>query len=380
MGFFQSVPKILNVAEAGLEMYKLGRRARGGTAPTPGEAIDLLLGFGDAIHPGARELAKKAMTLAGNAGPIILGADVIEGEYRELGGPPWADFQRHYRAMPWGTILIVGDPGEGKSEFGKKSLWTWHQRDPWPCEWVNWYGPDLPDFGYEVPPDRIIKRIRKVMRYVAQAKGQPIDDGLDDDDLADKHKRSEFDRPISQGEIDRMGYRNVAIDEAGLFFSSLGKLGQQDSREAAKRWSDQIRHLNTRMLLIAQKLSDIPPHVRANALHIFKKASPGLIEEDYKPGTKRVTSRKWEEALMAIEAIRTGIIPEFPTWMNETQRAAITTAARAHAEWWPVYRDDRGLPSTAAWGYAVGGLGGHSIRTIFPFKRYQPREANNAQA
>jgi len=337
------------------------------------ELLQLGKAFANVLSPGAGDHLEKVVRVGGK---LLLGNSPAVA-YMAAEDQPWNDFLTHYSALPWGVVCIYGDPGQGKSEFAKKSLAIWRERDGWPVEFVNWYAKDLPDFGYEIDGQRVIARIRKIGKFLNQRKGVFVDDGLTDEDLAGRRRAATpsttsliVPRTISQEEIDRLGYRNVCVDEAGLFFSDLGDVGQQSSREASKRWSDQIRHLNTRMLFIAQKIGDVPPHVRSSALNVYKWASPGVVEEDYRPGQKRVMREKWDEALMAIRAVMTGKYPEpLPKWLNDVQRDAIRQAARAHV----YYVDEFAHPQ--AWGYGVGTLGGHAIRTIFPFEQYQPMAA-----
>jgi len=284
-------------------------------------------------------------------------------------GDVWSDFLRHYQALPFGVVCIVGDPGFGKTTFAVKSASIWHERTGWPVDLVNFYPGDEPPFGQRIPGDRVIARIRKVGQFLNQQDlAIDIDDGLTLDDLRPRGKPKVPPRLVSLSEIEAMSCRYVIIDEAALFFSNLGASGQQDSREAAKRFSDQIRHLKTILICIAQKISDLPPHIRASAIMVYKWASEDTIRLDFKQGSKHDSQERWSEALSALQAVKTGAYVEpFPNWMTEKSREAIRNAALAHE----YYKGD--LADIVAWAYVVApGLGGHGTRCVVPVTPYAP--------
>jgi hypothetical protein len=312
----------------------------------------------------ARDVKRQGQDLLST---IMFGSAGAEFDAPAYDGVPWAGFARHIKALPWGVICIYGDPGQGKTQFAIKQASGWRERPGWNVEGLGFYPEDRPSWIEPISMNRIIARMRKIGRYLDQEEEVGVDDGLTEDDLRGKKKvPKDPPRRITPGEIARMGRRIVVIDEAGLFFSSLGASGQSETRDAAKRWADQIRHLESVFVFIAQKQSDVPPHVRASALNIYKVASKGVVQQDFRPGSKRDTSEKWIESLTALAAVKTGsFIEPLPNFRDESQREAIRAAAYAHSYYTGPLADIR------AWGYAMGPLGGSYVRTVFPFTPYK---------
>lgn len=336
-------------------------RVRAGEQVSPMELIDLGLQTLFA-EDTARDVKRQGQDLLST---IMFGSAGAEFDAPSYDGVPWAGFARHIKALPWGVICIYGDPGQGKTQFAIKQASGWRERPGWTIEGSGMYPEDRPPWIETVSMSRLIARMRKIGRYLDQEEEVGTDDGLTADDLRRKKTPAadaKAPHRITPGEIARMGRRVVIVDEAGLFFSSLGASGQSETRDVAKRFSDQIRHLDSIFVFIAQKISDIPAHVRASSLNIFKVASKGVVQSDFRPGSKRDTSEKWIEALMALAAVKTGSFVEpLPNFMDENQREAVHRAALAHSYWVGPLADIR------AWGYAMGPLGNQYVRTVFPF-------------
>src|SRR4051812_3876827 len=86
---------------------------------TRGDLLSLARAGLNVAQPGSGEhlveLQRDVITSVGKFLGGVTDTVIDEGE-------PWADFLTHYCALKWGVVCIVGMPGQGKTEFLKKSL------------------------------------------------------------------------------------------------------------------------------------------------------------------------------------------------------------------------------------------------------------------
>ena len=318
-----------------------------------------------ALHPALEEATDYAVPRLQEAATGFIGhlRGYDEGEVVEEAPvvAPYADFMEHLKGLTWGVIVVFGAKGEGKSQLVLKLADMWRKKTGYLAEGVGFWDDDRPAWMANLDMDRLVKRMQKVQRFIGQADANLPYDGLDEDDLAPKGKTTEPARRVHQSEINAMKGRIYAVDEAAMFFSSLGD-GQQKTRSAASALNNQARHLNSLFILSCQNLSEMPRNLKTAAIQFFKFAPPAVIQADFRAGEKWMSRDTWEEVLSGLAAIKTGKIIEPPhCWDRPEVQEGIERCALAHNWYGGEYANRR------AWSYVIASdIGGHSYRGPCP--------------
>lgn len=330
--------------------------ANGKTKPvTP---MALVRTAANVARPGAGKHVEKIVTMTGR----LIAGQPLDVDFGE--DETWSDFATHLQAMESGLIVIFGSRGFGKTQLGLKLTHTCHQTHGYRAESINLHKDDRQDWLTPITGQRLIARIVKVMSWLGQGVIEDqTDDGLTEDDLAARSKKPRATpRVISDREIEQLKRRAILIDEGKVFFSALTSLGQQTSREGMRNLANQLRHLDTVLVVMCQKISELPDFLQDDAVHFYKYANEEVTKKDYKSGSKRDNRERWTEVLTALHAVQYGAYPELlPKWYDEKAREALREAKRAHAHWQEPFNDIR------AWSYVYSStLGGHGYRGVVP--------------
>lgn len=247
-----------------------------------GLAIDFMVGpgYGDVsrriLHQTNDFLAGVNDTLNGN---------VIDGEFVEL--PPWYDFTKWIKRQTWGSYVILGPKGQGKTTLALRLAQLWHEKTHYPVEVVMTYPEDRYNFVKPVPTQRFINRIKAIIGLL---------------NSSDKEEEEEETDTLDSNEINhqlaKYKHRIVVIDEMSL---TVGTSGTDAGRAMVRQIMAQARHLQWLLIYVGQ-LAKMLPNDLLNCEAIFVKKPNGreiLTDRD-----DRLTRELWQDAEETFSRIR----------------------------------------------------------------------------
>lgn len=324
----------------------------------PSEMLKLAANVG---RPGSGDHVEKIIRYGGR---IIAGKPVDLLSLDE--DQPWSDFSDHLLAMRSGVVVIFGSRGFGKSQLGIRLASNWKEEHNYKVEAINmkW---DRQPWIEDINTERLVARIVKVMRWQNQKqKKDENSDGLTDEDFGRLSKKKPAAatpvRYIEDWEINQLKRRVVVIEEAKMVFSAIALVSQQVAREATRNLVNNLRHLDTILICICQKIHEMPDFLQDDAVQFYKYASDEVIKKDYKSGSKRDNRERWIEVLTALHAVQYGSFVEpLPTFYDDRMKEALRNAAMAHTYW------KEPVNTVKAWSYVnAPTLGFHGYRGVAP--------------
>ncbi|MHB1132980.1 MAG: hypothetical protein ACYC4L_11385 [Chloroflexota bacterium] len=248
------------------------------------EALDIL------IAPGTGE---KARTILSNGVEVyrniqtIRGEDYIDAEYRVLNNnPSWHQFLEWLKRRRWGTFVVLGPKGRGKTMLALRLAQVWQERTGWTAEGVNIYPEGRYDWVELVPPTRFQNRIKKIISLLNPPEEKPgeMPTVVDPDELEEQ--------------LEKYRRRIVLIDEMSLVATSHG---QDPGRQMVRQIMAQARHLQWLIVYIGQ-LAKMLPNDLLNCEAIFIKQPTGreaIVDRD-----DALTQDLWTRATEAFATMR----------------------------------------------------------------------------
>lgn len=245
------------------------------------EALDLF------VAPGTGE---KARNILSNGTEVyrniqsIRGKDYIDAQYRVL--TPWHEFLSWLQHRRWGTFVILGPKGQGKTTLALRLGQVLQQQTGWNVEAVNLYSEDRYDWIDLVPPTRFqnrIKHITSLLNPPEEKPGEPPTE-IDPDEL--------------ERQLEHYRRRIVVIDEMSLVATSHG---QDPGRQMVRQIMAQARHLQWVIIYIGQ-LAKMLPNDLLNCEAVFIKHPTGreaIVDRD-----DALTQDLWERATEAFSTMR----------------------------------------------------------------------------
>lgn len=218
------------------------------------------------------------------------GEDVIDAEYREVGGPPWDAFLRRVFAQPNGAHIILGPVGSGKTSLAIKLAHRFHLAHGYKVNTVSMYPEDLPDFATPISTETLVKRMNMLRAYLRAVEDEDADDELDDKVDDDKSQAPARLPPRR---------RVIIIDEAGMTLSSNP---HDPVRQAALRALAQCRHVNWQVIYIGQLAGQFPLGLLGQSIVWVKR--PDGREMDTDRISEPFVRRLWEQATEAFHNLR----------------------------------------------------------------------------
>lgn len=342
--YFEMGSRALQMAPAAVKLAVAVDRARQGDKKavewlkTVGwrEGVNLFLENGDQAVDQISAHGKAALDTAKRA--IRGDLNVVDADFRILSDEPdrapWQHFTRWLANRTWGSFVLLGPKGSGKTTLALRLAMVWHQRTGWPIEAINLYDDNALPFIYPVAPTVFLERVRKLNEILNPPKDEGEDAGkprLTMDEWAEQIKPK----------VAPYKKRIVICDEASLW---IGRSGQDKGRAALIGLMAQLRHIDYLLIVIAQTTRMLPLE-SLNCEAIFVKQPLGRESQADRADTPFIRDI-WTAAGQGFEDIR-------------------------QTDWW---RDDpaHGLSNDPrAWAYAdapdVGG--GHPYRGMMPFNR-----------
>lgn len=247
-------------------------------------ALDIL------VAPGMGDKAKMALTNGLETWQniqAIRGKDYIDADYQVLSNnPPWHAFLEWLKRRRWGTFVILGPKGQGKSTLALRLSQVLQGRTGWPVEAVNLYSEDRYDWIDLVPPTRFQNRIKKVTSLLNPPEEKPGEAPtmIDPDELEEQ--------------LEKYRRRIVVIDEMSLVTTSHG---QDPGRLMVRQIMAQARHLQWLIVYVGQ-LAKMLPNDLLNCEAIFIKQPTGreaIIDRD-----DALTQDLWTRAIEAFTTMR----------------------------------------------------------------------------
>ncbi len=258
----------------------------------------------DLVAPGAGLAARE---FTGSVGSAIdqfrhtMGGDVIDAEYRVVDSgatqPPWTRFANWLKAREWGTFVILGPKGSGKTHTAMHLAEAWQDRLGYPVDTVNVYDEDRPDFARPMSLSRFVAIAAAIRELVDPSDETLYADGQD----------SEYDTAsIEVPSLDRLKKRILVIDEAGL---AIGKTGMDPVRDAVRVAMTQARHLKWLVIYVGQFARQLPPDLLASETTLMKRphGDEGDVDRE-----NRLVQRLWSNATEEFDGLRTS--PYWDTW------------------------------------------------------------------
>ncbi|MCL5264916.1 MAG: ATP-binding protein [Chloroflexi bacterium] len=325
------IADVLRLAKSAPDIARLlamGRRAMNGDP----EAIQYFLKDGcidalEIVSPGAGKAVREMIQHIQEAAGIASSNGVIEGQYKVIDErAPWSDMVTWLKARRWGTFVVLGPKGQGKTTISMRLAETWHQQTGWPVEAINVYPEDQYYFVQAVPTSRFIRTIEYLMEL------------LNPEDWKDEDGELHEVRIMSPEELDRAlePYRRriIVIDEMSLAVAS----NVNDSgRRLVRQIMAQARHLQWLIIYIGQLTKMMPTDLLGcEAVFIKRPGGREVLTDRQEP----LTQDLWARAIAAFEGVR-------------------------QSPYWYQYPDER------MWAYVdaqdIGG--GHKYEGLMPYSR-----------
>ena len=282
----------------------------------------------EAWRDGGRAAARNAV---GAVKEVIWpnGRDVVDAEFRVLDGPPWEHALRWLKRQRWGTFVVLGPKGSGKSTFGLRLAEMFRRETGWPVQGVKLHPEDRYPFVTPVPSRRFLARIRAIQTILdppekARKEGE-------EDQAAEPPTPEEVD-----AELAPFRHQVIVIDEASLL---VGVSGMDAGRALVRQVMAQARHCSWLVVYVAQLTKMLPLDMLLSETLFVKQ--PRGDEVDLDRPHEAVVASLWAEAIEAFKGMR-----KSPWYVEE-------------------FADPR------AWAYAViqDAGGGHAWKGLMPARR-----------
>jgi len=286
------VLRLLQAAPNAIRLMDSVKRALNGDQ----SAIDYLRSEGwwqalEIIQPGAGGIGQQVVHHGEQAVTAIrdaLQGNIIEGEYREVLG--YDHFVRWIRRQRWGSYVIIGPKGQGKTTLALRLAQVWNNETGWPVEMVNAYPEDRLEFVEPVGTRKFIARIKRLVDLL-----NPPEPNRDEDDDEDTE-------PVEPEMLDRMlepyKRRIIVIDEMSL---AVGTSGMDAGRILVRQIMAQARHLNWLIVYIGQLTRMLPQDLlNCDVVFVKKPAGREALTDRQEPLSMDI----WERATAAFQGVR----------------------------------------------------------------------------
>ena len=283
--------RLLSAAPQATRLLSVAQRAANGDP----QALEVLRreGWADLldvlVRPGAGQSAREALQHAKTALHTvqkIRTGEYVDAEYRVLDSTPWGPFLTWIKRQRWGTFVILGPKGQGKSTLALRLAQVWHGETGWPVEVVNLYPEDRYPFTTAVSVKQFSNRIKSIIDLLnppEPEEGEP----------AKELTPEQIDRALRQHKK-----RIVVIDEASL---TVGVSGQDAGRLLVRQIMAQARHLDWLIIYVGQLARMLPTDL-LNCEAVFIKKPNGreaLTDRD-----DRLTQDLWTRAIEAFDTVQ----------------------------------------------------------------------------
>lgn len=250
----------------------------------------------DAVMPGTGEIGRQVFRHAQDAAvniQAVLSGNVIEGQYRVIDTAPWEGFVRWLKGQRWGSFVVIGPKGQGKTMLALRLAQVWHQETGYPVEMVMSYPEDRYDFLKPVSTQRFQNRIASIIKLL-----NPPDD--DDEETFPPFPEDDNEDGLSvlEQKLQRYKRRIVIIDEMSL---AVGQSGMDASRHMVRQIMAQARHLDWLIIYVGQ-LAKMLPNDLLNCEAVFVKNPNG--REAVTDRDDALTRELWSSATQSFSTVR----------------------------------------------------------------------------
>ena len=302
----QLVQRVMAAAPAILDLYESAQAARAGDDAARKALLDRAPSqIAEIVSPGLGPVVDNVRSEATHTFDRIkqhLGGNVIEAEYRDVSLPtPWKAFAEWFYALDWGTSVILGPKGQGKTYMAMHLAARFQAATGYRILAVNVYPDDIPERIRGITTPMSLATFVDITNYIRKTLG--LDFTVDNSDQAkDLDDIEAFMQ--SEGALDGLKGAIVVLDEAGL---AIPRQGGGSIREAALTVMQQARHLEWIVIYIGQNSRQIPQELFSNEVLFLKRP---LGNEPHMDRENPWIREAWREAITAF-----GQLPETP-WFD----------------------------------------------------------------
>jgi hypothetical protein len=247
----------------------------------------------ECLAPGSGAYAQDLVGQVGGAvrGLGALAADVVEGEYRELAPrPPWHRFARWLPRQDWGTVVVAGPMGGGKTWTALRTARILAESLDYPVYGINFWDEDRPPWMTVVSMDQLVRWAKMLKDALAEAE-------MFDEDRATPAGPADQADPFAK--LGRIKNRIILIDEMSL--ADAGPMSAE--RKAVKLAMTQGRHLGWWVIYIGQMLEQLPAQLLNGSIFFLKEPAGNEPWMD-KGGRNAVIRWYWLQAIEAFKGLR----------------------------------------------------------------------------
>ncbi len=260
---------VLNTLANGAKLAAVAHQAGKGDQAALGHLIENWHEVLDLAQPGLGMTARQVLTASRDAYLNIQSAasgNVVEGEYRVLNERmPWGGFAKWLPRQTWGSFVILGPRGQGKSWLAMRLGQIWHEAHGYQVEAVNMYGEDLALLPYAktIGMTELGNRMRR-LRALLEGK-RPRRRKTEDIELDEE--------PETIKDVERLPFlrRVIIIDEMSM---AIGSHGMDAGRRLVRQAMAQSRHLKWNIVYIGQYTRQLPLDLFLNQC-VFVKQPDG---------------------------------------------------------------------------------------------------------
>jgi energy-coupling factor transporter ATP-binding protein EcfA2 len=251
----------------------------------------------DIIRPGSGRIAESAKEQIISARDNIqrtINGDIVDGQCRLL--QPWDDLLSWLKSRKWGTFVILGPKGQGKTTLARRLAEVWHKRTGWPVNVVNLYPEDRDPWSNAVPMQRFTDDVKSIIEML----NKPF--GIDD------KTGEEWTQDNLEDALERFKRRIIIIDEMSL---TVGTSGQDSGRLLVRQYMAAARHLELLIIYIGQLTRMMPLDI-LNCEAVFVKKPNG--DELYTDRQEPLSMNLWETASDAFRYVKNapGYATDYP--------------------------------------------------------------------
>ena len=254
----------------------------------------------DLWRPGAGEIGRQVVQQTRDAIQTIQGTlqgNVVDGEAYEV--VPWGRFATWLRERRWGTFVILGPKGQGKSTLALRLAEIWHDNTGYPVDLVMGYPEEMYDFVTPVSTRAFLSDIKAIIRILDPPR-KATEDVEAEDDEADP---TGFDPDEIDRKLQRFKRRVIVVDEMSL---TVGVSGTDAGRIMVRQLMAQARHLELLIVYIGQLAKMLPNDLLTSDAIFVKKPNGRETETDRED---RLTRHLWMDAMATFSTIR-----QSPQW------------------------------------------------------------------